>query len=276
MRIFNWSFRKKKDVKPQKIYTKNGREGINQKSLNFVGLIAHYNNKLYSGTAFEITIEDEVQSETIYVNGLREGIKKIYDIEDGELIGEVTYKNNKLQGGEYVGYKYGDEKIKEPKKKTKINSDKVVKVSIGNSVLDIDFNKFKSLYDPKDHICDTNDEIDYEINPYGNPIENIDLESLDPDGEFFSCAKIYFDGGYILAFYFKNCKLPDDLEKKYDGNDVGCDIYYKDGKPLDKDESKIFSEDESLEETEEISAEGWVLYRFNEVNIYEFIKSGDN
>jgi len=276
MGIFDWLFGEEEEIKPEKIYTKNGREGINHKSLNFVGLIAHYNNKLYSGTAFEITIEDEVKSETIYVNGLREGIKKIYDIEDGELIGECTYKNNKLKGGEYVGYKYGDEKIKEPKKKTKINSDKVVKVSIGNSVLDIDFNKFKSLYDPKDHICDTNDEIDYEINPYGNPIENIDLESLDPDGEFFSCAKINFDGGYILAFYFKNCKLPDDLEKKYDGNDVGCDIYYKDGKPLDKDESKIFTEDDSLEETEEISNEGWVLYRFNEVDIYEFIKSGDN
>ena len=153
---------------------------------------------------------------------------------------------------------------------------KLVKVSIGESVLEFDYDLFESVYDPEDHTCDWNDEIDYEIDPWGNPIENIDLNSLDPEGQFFSCGKFNFDGGYILSFFFENCKLPDDLEEKYDGDSEGCDIYYKDGKPLDKEQSKIFTDIDDLEETEELTNRGWVLYRFNEIDIYEFINSGEN
>ena len=58
-------------------------------------------------------------------------------------------------------------------KKNKTIMGKLVKVSIGESVLEFDYDLFESVYDPEDHICDTNDEIDYEIDPWGNPIENI-------------------------------------------------------------------------------------------------------
>ena len=193
------------------------------------------------------------------------------------LFGEKKTNSNTKEIQEFKKEKKSivKEKKKEttpkPKQKVKDKSNKMVKVGIGESIFEFEFELFKSVYEPEDHISSTED-IDYYIQPWGNTIESIDLDSLDPDGQFFSCAKYNFDGGHIIAFYFENCTLPKDLAKKYGIQNDGCDIFYKDGKPLNIEQSKIFTDSD---DSEEIDSRGWVLYRYDEDVIREIINSGD-
>ena len=75
--------------------------------------------------------------------------------------------------------------------------------------------------------------------------------------------------GDSLSFDFYNCDFPSDIRKKYNIPEECETIYYIDGNPINNPE--IFTDDEEM--IEEITSDGFILHKYDEVNFEELIKN---
>lgn len=130
----------------------------------------------------------------------------------------------------------------------------------------LDMNNFKS----------DEDGVDFENTEYmGNYIDFvIDLKC---DEKFVSISKWEVESessngtvsGESLFFDFYNCDFPDEIRKKYNIPEGGQNIYFIDGSPINNPE--VFEDDEDI--IEEISNDGYILHKYDEVDFEELIKN---
>lgn len=75
----------------------HSNQRVNWSETNDVGIITHYKNKPFTGIAFSVYDNGELEEECNLFNGLKEGLTKAY-YPNGNLKMELSYVNDKLFG----------------------------------------------------------------------------------------------------------------------------------------------------------------------------------
>ena len=74
---------------------KNSIIRINEDDLEDIGIISHYKGKPFTGVAYYLHPNESIAQETEFINGLKHGVCKLYDL-DGKFLGEVKYADDEF------------------------------------------------------------------------------------------------------------------------------------------------------------------------------------
>ena len=69
---------------------------INEDELEDIGIISHYKGKPFTGVAYYLHPNESIAQETEFINGLKHGVCKLYDL-DGKFLGEVKYVSDEFE-----------------------------------------------------------------------------------------------------------------------------------------------------------------------------------